>query len=63
MYKKYNKKLLNKYIIDEINIIPGYNLQCDLKEIEKRNGKEYAKLYKSIALNLIVILNKKGRKD
>ena len=54
MYKKY---------IDEINIIPGYNLQCDLKEIEKRNGKEYAKLYKNIALNLIEILNKKGRKD
>ena len=54
MYKKYT---------DEINIIPGYNLQCDLKEIEKRNGKEYAKLYKSIALNLIEILNKKGRKD
>jgi hypothetical protein len=40
MYKKY---------IDEKNIIPGYNLQNDLKEIEKRNGKEYAKLYKSIA--------------
>ena len=54
MYKKY---------IDEKNIIPGYNLKYDLKEIEKRNGKEYAKLYKNIALNLIEILNKKGRKD
>ena len=54
MYKKY---------IDEKNIIPGYNLQYDLKEIEKRNGKEYAKLYESVALNLIEILNKKGRKD
>ena len=54
--------MYNKYI-DEKNIIPGYNLQYDLKEIEKRNGKEYAKLYKSIALNLIEILNKKGRKD
>ena len=38
-----------KKYIDEKNIIPGYNLQYDLKEIEKRNGKEYAKLYKSIA--------------
>jgi len=54
MYKKY---------IDEINIIPGYNLKYDLKEIEKRNGKEYAKLYKNIAMNLLEILNKKGRKD
>ena len=54
--------MYNKYI-DEKNIIPGYNLQYDLKEIEKRNGKEYAKLYKSIALDLIEILNKKGRKD
>ena len=54
--------MYNKYI-DEKNIIPGYNLKYDLKEIEKRNGKEYAKLYKSIALNLIEILNKKGRKD
>ena len=40
--------MYNKYI-DEKNIIPGYNLKYDLKEIEKRNGKEYAKLYKSIA--------------
>ena len=54
--------MYNKYI-DEKNIIPGYNLQYDLKEIEKRNGKEYAKLYKRIALDLIEILNKKGRKD
>ena len=54
--------MYNKYI-DEKNIIPGYNLKYDLKEIEKRNGKEYAKLYKNIALNLIEILNKKGRKD
>ena len=54
--------MYNKYI-DEKNIIPGYNLQYDLNEIEKRNGKEYAKLYESVALNLIEILNKKGRKD
>ena len=54
MYEKY---------IDESNIIPGYNLKYDLEKIEKRNGKIYAETYKSIALNLIEILNKKGRKD
>ena len=54
MYEKY---------IDENNIIPGYNLKYDLEKIEKRNGKIYAETYKSIALNLIEILNKKGRKD
>ena len=54
MYEKY---------ISQDNIIPGYNLKYDLEEIEKRNGKKYAKMYKSIALNLIEILNKKGRKD
>lgn len=54
MYEKY---------IDESNIIPGYNLNYDLEKIEKRNGKIYAETYKSIALNLIEILNKKGRKD
>ena len=54
MYEKY---------IDEHDIIPGYNLKQDLEKIEKRNGKIYAETYKSIALNLIEILNKKGRKD
>ena len=56
------KDMYEKYI-DEINIIPGYNLIYDLQEIEKRNGKEYAEIYKNNAMNLIEILNKKGRKD
>ena len=54
MYEKY---------IDEHNIIPGYNIKYDLEKIEKRNGTIYAASYKNIALNLIEILNKKGRKD
>ena len=54
MYEKY---------IDERDTIQGYNLKYDLEEIEKRNGKIYAETYKSIALRLIEILNKKGRKD
>ena len=54
MYEKY---------IDEYNIIPGYNIKYDLEKIEKRNGTIYAASYKNIALNLIEILNKKGRKD
>ena len=54
MYEKY---------IDEHDIIPGYNIKYDLEKIEKRNGTIYAASYKNIALNLIEILNKKGRKD
>ena len=54
--------MFEKYISQD-NIIQGYNLKYDLEEIEKRNGKNYAIIYKSIALNLIEILNKKGRKD
>ena len=54
MYEKY---------IDEHDVMPGFNLKCDLDKIEKRNGKIYATEYKRIAFNLIEILNKKGRKD
>ena len=54
MYEKY---------IGKNDTIPGYNLENDLKKIEQRNGKEYAEKYKITALNLIKILNKKGRKE
>ena len=54
MYEKY---------IGKNDTIPGYNLENDLKKIEQRNGKEYAEKYKNTALNLIEILNKKGRKE
>ena len=45
-----------------IKIIPELHLDNDLEIIERRNGKEYTKEYKKIALNLIDIFNKKGRK-
>ena len=56
------KDMYEKYI-DKNDTIPGYNLENDLKKIEQRNGKEYAEKYKITALNLIEILNKKGRKE
>ena len=49
--------------IGEIKIIPELHLDNDLEIIERRNGKEYTKEYKKIALNLIDIFNKKGRKE
>ena len=39
-----------------------FNLENDLEIIEKRNGKEYTEEYRRIAMNLIEILNKRGRK-
>ena len=56
------KDMYEKYI-GKNDTIPGYNLENDLKKIEQRNGKEYAEKYKNTALNLIEILNKKGRKE
>ena len=56
------KDMYEKYI-GKNDTIPGYNLENDLKKIEQRNGKEYAEKYKITALNLIEILNKKGRKE
>ena len=56
------KDMYEKYIWKN-DTIPGYNLENDLKKIEQRNGKEYAEKYKITALNLIEILNKKGRKE
>ena len=56
------KDMYEKYI-GKNDTIPGYNLENDLKKIEQRNGKEYAEKYKITALNLIKILNKKGRKE
>jgi len=49
--------------IGEMKKIPEFHLDNDLKIIEKKNGKEYTKEYKKIALNLIDIFNKKGRKE
>jgi hypothetical protein len=37
------------------NKIPEFNLDNDLLSIEKRNGEEYTKVYKNIAMNLIEI--------
>ena len=62
--------ILNKSVKDMYEIyisqnkkIEEFHIDNDLIKIEKRNGKCYAKEYKKIALNLINILNKKGRKD
>ena len=63
-------KFLNKTVIDayEIyigknNLIEDFNINDDLKKIEKKNGKEYAEIYKNIALELISKIKKKGRKE
>ena len=48
--------------IGEIKKIPEFHLDNDLVKIEKRNGNEYVKEYKRIAMNLIEIFNKGGRK-
>lgn len=48
--------------IGEIKKIPQFHLDNDLVKIEKRNGNEYVKEYKRIAMNLIEIFNKGGRK-
>ena len=60
-----NKSVKDMYeiYIDENKKIEEFHLDNDLIQIEKRNGKEYAKEYKKKALNLINILNKRGRKD
>ena len=61
--------ILNKTMKDMYNIyirenekIQDFNLDNDLVNIEKRNGKEYTNEFKRIAMNLIEILNKRGRK-
>ena len=62
-------KFLNKTVIDayEIyigknNLIDDFNIKDDLKKIEKKNGKEYAEIYKNIAMELISKIKKKGIK-
>lgn len=42
--------------------IPDFNLANDLKKIRRKNGIEYEKKYKSIALELISRIKIKGRK-
>jgi hypothetical protein len=49
--------------IREKKKITDFNLDDDLISIEKRNGKGYTNEYKKIAMNLIEILNKRGRKE
>ena len=49
--------------IGEIKKIPEFHLENDLVKIEKRNGDEYTKEYKKIALNPLDIFNKRGRKE
>ena len=60
-----NKSVKDMYeiYIDENKKIEEFHINNDLIKIEKRNGKEYVKEYKRIAINLINILNKRGRKD
>ena len=53
------KEMYEKYLNDELG---EFNLQKDLIEIERRNGKEYKDKYKEISLNLMDIINKKGEK-
>ena len=61
----FNKSIKDMYeiYIDENKKIEEFNLDNDLIKIGIRNGKDYAKEYKIKALNLINILNKRGRKD
>ena len=61
----FNKSVKDMYeiYIDENKKIEEFNLDNDLIKIGIRNGKDYAKEYKKKALNLINILNKRGRKD
>ena len=63
-------KFLNKTVKDAYEIYIGknsliddFNIKDDLKKIEKKNGKEYAELYKNIAMELILKIKKKGRKE
>ena len=60
-----NKSVKDMYeiYISQNKTFEEFHIDNDLIKIEKRNGKCYAKEYKKIALNLINILNKKGRKD
>ena len=60
-----NKTIKDTYLIyiGKNNKIPGFSLDNDLINIKKRNGEEYTKVYKNIAMNLIEILYKKGRKE
>ena len=59
-----NKTVKDMYIIyiRERKKIADFNIDNDLIIIEKRNGKEYTEEYRRIAMNLIEILNKRGRK-
>ena len=63
-------KLLNKTVKDAYEIYIGkseiindFNINNDLKKIETKNGKEYTKMYKDIALELLYLIKKKGRKE
>ena len=63
-------KFLNKTVKDVYEIYIGknsliddFNIKDDLKKIEKKNGKEYAEKYKNIAMELILKIKKKGRKE
>jgi hypothetical protein len=63
-------KFLNKTVkdayeiyIDKNSLIDDFNIKEDLKKIEKKNGKEYAEKYKNIAMELILKIKKKGRKE
>ena len=53
------KEMYEKYLNDELG---EFNLQNYLIEIEGRDGKDYKDKYKEVALNLIEIINKKGKK-
>ena len=56
------KDMYEIYISDDKKI-DEFHIDNDLIKIEKRNGKSYSNEYKKRALNLINILNKRGRKD
>ena len=49
--------------ISKSSLIDDFNIEDDLKIIEKKNGKEYAEKYKNIAMELILKIKKKGRKE
>ena len=53
------REIYEKYINNEID---GFNFENDLIKIEKKEGKEYKDNYKEIALELIDIIDKKGKK-
>ena len=61
-----NKRLEEMYEIyitnDNNKKIGGYHLENDLEQIKLKNGEDYAKMYRTTAMNLLDIINNKRKK-